>query len=372
MKQKIMLSAAQNFRQVQAAWKPSAMAILNNTPWSLLIREGAQERPSIQRYDYMIPPGMYTILPVIAHEFGFALDNDYPGAPAYGQPCTIILLDGNEALPDFGASSYRLAIHDSFLLTQPATHDIVLDTRTARALFMSLRAEPDAYGAAWLVPTNGYVAVYTAEEPAGLVGAGARMVRLISIPRTTSDLEALIPLAANYVRLEFVNPAGGPVPNLDCSVDLALMDEIPSFLPRKVSEYHWSEDTFTAPIVAWPIVDTMLNGTIEYLELAVEPANPGDPWDMIIYMHSGTLATFTELLRLPISDSQRVTIAFGGPNALPTRQAAEFLGRDPTTGAVAWRFPVDRHVDRQWRIMLDVSTGVNLLVHIGALIQVDV
>lgn len=374
MKQKIILNAARSFQHVQVAWQPAAIAILNNTPWSLLMREGAQERPDAERYDYLVPPGTNTILPVIAHEFSFALDNNYPNAPSYAQPCTILILDDKESAPDFGSSSYRTSVFEQFELLRGNTHDITLDTRAARALFMSAQIIPSEYGEAWLWPVNGYIAVYTAPNADKLVmPADSLITRLISIPRTTAALEAVVPLSANYTLLRFVNPPGAPAQGLACRASINLLDAIPSLPSRYVSEYHWSEFVFSGPEPGVLLLDTMLNGVLEALEIAVKPENPADNWMLTFYLHSGFAGTFSEPLRFRLSDAQNVTIMYGGPNALPTRPTESFLGRDTETGAMAWRFVINRYIDRQLRVYLDVPAGVsNLSVHFGTLIRIPI
>lgn len=363
MKDKILLTTSNNARHVQVAWKPSAVVIMNNTPYSLLMRDGSQERPTITRYDYLVPPGMYTALPVIAHEFSFALDNDYPGAPSYDQPCTIMLVDEREALPDFGVSSYRQSLHQTFQLNAGLpTQNILLDTRTARAIYFSLWAAASAFGSQWWLPANGYITVHPGSTPAETAGTFVTSARVIMLPRPTPRVEGVIPLAANYTNIGITKAIADPV-TIDCVLDIALLDEIPAGNVHYISDYRFSEVALVGPIPSQTVFEHVYSGRVPYIEIAIEPDSPGDPFDLTFYMHSGSPLQFSEVWRRRLSSDETITIAFGGPNALPTRGVAEFLGRDPVTGAVAWRFPLDLYFDRFMRLVVDVDSTGAVKIH---------
>jgi len=225
MKTKVILTPSQPYKQVQVAWSGVAgMAIMNNTSYSLLIREGAQERPDIRRYDYLVPPGQHIILPVVAHEFGLALDVQAPSdQTTYFQPASVIFFDGNEVIPDFGSGGYRENIHIAHSLDVGGIAWNVLDCRASRALFMSIKVNTGASEGDWF---PAYVDFYTTPEPTATPAIDGKLIKHVSLHRINTAFEVVVPLSANYVYLLFANSPMGAFP-IDIDVDIALLDSVP-------------------------------------------------------------------------------------------------------------------------------------------------
>ncbi len=123
--------------QVTLTFPPDALTVMNNTPYSLFIRRGTASLPSRESFDYIVPAGIYTTIPVIGQEFGFALDIDASETPYFRMPAQIIFT-ADEALPVFSSATYRESASRQKVISGGNTDEFIISTRGARGLYVEI------------------------------------------------------------------------------------------------------------------------------------------------------------------------------------------------------------------------------------------
>lgn len=123
--------------QVTLTFPPDALTVMNNTPYSLFIRRGTASLPNRETFDYIVPAGIYTTLPVIGQEFGFALDIDASETPYFRMPAQIIFTR-DETLPVFSSAVYRESASRQQVISGGNTDEFIVSTRGARGLYVEI------------------------------------------------------------------------------------------------------------------------------------------------------------------------------------------------------------------------------------------
>ena len=137
MKRELQLTTTHPTAQVNLSFPPDALTVMNNTPYAVFIRRGTASLPSRESFDYIVPAGIYTTLPVVGQEFGFALDIDTHENPYFRMPAQIIFT-GGEALPVFSSAVYRESASRQQVISGGNTDEFIISTRGARGLYVEI------------------------------------------------------------------------------------------------------------------------------------------------------------------------------------------------------------------------------------------
>lgn len=274
MKHEIRLTPSSPTQQVQLTFNPVAVAVMNNAAYAVLMRRGSQQIPTADSYDFLIPSGQYTVLPVVGREFAFSLDIYASGSPAYGQPCTLIFLGEGEAIPDFGSSTYRESQRVSGVLGAGASADYVIDTRGVRALYVEI-IQDELVPQWWGTPNNLWC-----EVRSGTDGVTWNFIQLLNCPPATPVSRAIIPVADRLTQLLLRNATPGNRPYI---IKWTLLDS-PADLPlRPFTVLHRTQFVPSNPVV-WGTFN--LAGVVREIDVHIA-SSPGADFAFRLTLNNG-------------------------------------------------------------------------------------
>lgn len=350
--------------QAALPFTPVVLSIMNSSAYTLLVKRGSQQLPEDDSYDYKVPPGENRVIPVVGREFAFRLDVQVTVNPRYQSPCQIIFVGDNEAIPSFSSSGYRESTRlDHSIVTGDLSSDI-FDARAARAMFLSIRND-NAYVYSTVHASVGYLEVFTANDVASFGTPAAKLTRTIPLPLSVQSVEAVVPLAASFVEIKIQNPYGVVNP-LHVQIDVALMDEIPPFIPRRVTEYVYPVWNTAAP-GTYTILQEKIQCQVPYLDVTITPFfAPSDPfnlWLSIYHVEGGG----GPLTQVRFSSDNTIIDTFGHG-----RQGVFLMGYDPTNGKRVWRIPAVIAVDRFFALQLSVSAATPSLVEMVVPFEMEI
>ncbi|MFA6198687.1 MAG: hypothetical protein WC734_06100 [Patescibacteria group bacterium] len=201
MKTEYRVSPGNPTLSVNLGYNADGMAVMNNTPYPVVVRRGAQEIPNEFNYDYFIPAGGMTNLPVVGSEFGFRLTSPVVVSPDdYAIPVMIIFYK-DEIAPAF---SNQLFINRSvveFNLPISSSYQQIIETVNAR--FFSFNVSIDNVAVPNAFSITGYVVIEQSND--AVVWSRYKQYNMYPVSSGRKQVSDILPSPLRFIRVTVSN-----------------------------------------------------------------------------------------------------------------------------------------------------------------------
>lgn len=299
MKYEAKLSSSTPTAQVTLPFSPDSVTVMNNTPHALFIRRGTASLPTRDSYDYLIPAGIYTTLPVVGREFGFALDLDASETPYFRMPAQIIFTQ-NEPPPIFSSAVYRESASRLETVPPSQAQDFIISTRGARGLYIELSRLSTP-----LQPEEGVNAL-VCEVLTGQVG-NTRISGVLNSSWGSDVTRRTVAVADDIVQLRVINMTAQPV---NYALKWTLLDQYAP-LTEKYATIAPSRGFTLAPDEQANMYNTttQLSGIVRAMSVAISRETPDEDFAVWFSPASG-LVSSTGVKTIALSNTVRIAQSF--------------------------------------------------------------
>jgi hypothetical protein len=327
---KEQLSTTQPTKQVQVGFTPVALAIMNNSAHPLLVRFSL-ELPTSASFDYLIPSGQYTILPVLGHEFSFVLDILSPTPARFELPCTILLLAPGDPFPDFGASSYRQSYQQDYTIAPGDFAAQLIDTRGQRGLYFSVQCLTPASSSARV--TQARAEVWTGVDVNNLL-----RTRMLMVSELVPVCEMTLPVSNNLADIRIYNH---DTVARNYRLTWTVLDAPALWTPRSITRKIYSQLEPPA-FGATTVFDQTIRAELLWIDVMLETTSP-----FSLTLNSGNV----DVTSITLHDG------FGFPLTmeLDGRAARWHMGGRPPY--YSYRVPLNQYIEGRWLLVLDTFTA---------------
>lgn len=198
MRNETFLNTAQPTKTVSLEWSVDGCAIINLTPYPVLVRRGGTDIPTLTNYDFIIPAGGATNLSVTGYLFAFQLilPAQLP-TNASEFKAQIILYECTEVPPSFGTQYFNSRAQYVSAILANNQYQAVIETFGAR--FLALSIIHNAVGTNALFPLAGALVIEQSHD--GITYAPYRTENLWGTTTSRKNPSPLIATPANYIRV---------------------------------------------------------------------------------------------------------------------------------------------------------------------------